>query len=1230
MGVNGDPEPSVATATAVPAEEGDSPSLLRGHPRFRPLALLGRGSMGDVYKVHDNEIGIAVALKTLHDTAPEQIYRLKHEFRALAGVVHPNLVQLFELLIDDELRCFTMELIDGSDFIAYVAAATVDERLGRFLDAAIQLLCGLRAVHAVGRLHRDVKPSNLRVARDGRVVLLDFDLAVAVGHSGHSVLPSAAAGTFAYMPPETLWGKPVGPAADLYSVGVVFYEALSGRLPYDNPVAIGPRKPPPIGALAPWVPSWLEELTLRLLEADPERRPPLEEALHGRRWAQPAAADPDRFVYGRREFLGREMEMAQLRAAYERAPSNRASVVLVTGSSGMGKSELVRRFLDGIALSTEVLALHGRCHPHESVPYKALDAIIDGLSRFLSRLPESDVRPVLPPYMGALARIFPVLGNIVGVRDLLEQMENVDATELRRRAFTALRELLAGLAERRRLVFWIDDLQWGDGDSAALLADILRPPDAPRLLLLLSYRREEEGNAGVLRVVEHLSEQGEGVGVQHVEIGPLHDEVAVDLARRLCPLDFTNAAFAAMIAREARGVPFMIAELARYAHLQAPRPGGSTQAIDFSNAIGNRIGHLPIKARRLVELIAVAGAPVERSVVLQASQDGEPGRAIVALLESEGLVRSTPVGDRLGVEAYHDRIRESVLARLADDQLRDCHRALAVALEASAGAQPEMLSEHFHGAAMLDKAADYALAAASKANEALAFVRAAEFYRKAREWDARDESWRRTLLTQEGEALSNAAHFEEASQAFRAAVPGATRVESIELQRRAAEQMLAAGRFDEGTPLLADVLRELGLRYPRSPRRAVLAAVVRLLGIAWTGIEARPAAESYTEDLARVDACYSAGKCLVNSDSMRGVYFSIEALHHALRAGEPIRLGCSLAVVGGSLSVLEGPLLGLLGRRMMDAAAAIAAATQSPLVRGTIDVGYGQVRLLQGRWQDALEHNLRGAKTLVEHCRGAAYESVSARRVALRALDELGDIDGLARLGWEILRAAVDLKDRYSEVGAAQQLSTALLAADDTAQARKLARTGFDLWTEAGFLLQHFYSLRQQAHCDLYAGRAGDSFDTLQRMWKELKASGLTRLSLPRIDAFDLRGRLAIAVANERPAQRATLHALAQESARQLRREAQAHALVRARLLEAALHRAEGRIQDAIPLLAVAADTSRQSGMILLAAVADYRRSEVVDTAQRADLLTGAMAIMRRQGVVRPERWVATYAPVST
>ena len=759
----------------------EPPPSLRDHHRFLMPTLLGRGGMGEVYKVHDSEVGIPVALKTLQDTRPALVYRLKHEFRALAGLVHPNLVQLFELLIEDDLRCFTMEYVEGTDFVSYVRDEIATSKLDRFLDAAIQLLGGLRVVHTAGRLHRDVKPSNLRVTRDGRVVLLDFDLAVAVGQMGHSVLASAAGGTFAYMPPEALWGKPVGTAADLYSAGVVLYEALCGRLPFARPWIGGrPVPPSPLVELEPWVPPWLDALVLGMLDATPERRPSLEDALQRLCEARPTPRQAPRFAHGRDEFLGRDTEMAQLQTAYAQAPPETAVVLCVSGASGIGKTELLRHFAAQLELDPGVLVVRGRCYPQESVPFKALDAVIDGIARFLTQLDDTRATALLPADVAALARVFPVLGRVSASAGP-PPPSDADATEVRQRAFEALRQLLSRLAQQRRLVLWIDDLQWGDTDSAALLAYLLRPPDVPPLVLLLSYRSEDAAGISTLAALRDLGRDGRGIDVQYIDIGPLTDPAATQLITRLSPPGLCDDQLTRKIVTEARGAPFAIAEIARYLH---SRRGGSeltVSGVDFGGIVGSRLDELPERAQRLIELVAVAGLPLERSILLRASGDGEPGRAVVALLESECLVRTVAAGPSLGVEAYHDRIREGVLGHLPAGRRSTCHRDLAIALEDSGRAPAEQLAEHFHGGGEPRKAADYVLRAADHASDTLAFVHAAELYRKAREWDPRDAAWQCTIRTREGEALSNAAHFEDASQTFLGAVAGAGASEAIEL-----------------------------------------------------------------------------------------------------------------------------------------------------------------------------------------------------------------------------------------------------------------------------------------------------------------------------------------------------------------------------------------------------------------------------------------------------------------
>jgi serine/threonine protein kinase len=194
--------------------------------RFELRRRIGAGGMGEVFEAFDRGAGEMIALKTLARVDADTVTRFKREFRALQSTEHPNLVSLRELVNDGERWFFTMELVRGRHFLEHVGRDAAALR-----SALHQLVLGLSALHEAGLIHRDLKPSNVMVTSEGRVVLLDFGLITAVDPTKQSV-EAHVVGTIDYMSPEQAEGRPLTEASDWYALGVIVYEALTGRVPH--------------------------------------------------------------------------------------------------------------------------------------------------------------------------------------------------------------------------------------------------------------------------------------------------------------------------------------------------------------------------------------------------------------------------------------------------------------------------------------------------------------------------------------------------------------------------------------------------------------------------------------------------------------------------------------------------------------------------------------------------------------------------------------------------------------------------------------------------------------------------------------------------------------------------------------------------------------------------------------------------------------------------------------
>ena len=485
------------------AEPGDPEQI----GRFKVLRRVGKGAMGLVFEAMDPSTRAKVAIKTITRISPEGVYRFKKEFRSLAKFQHRNVVSLYELAQHGEQLYYTMELVRGVDVMRHLCGPPVSVRPKRYrpcrdydrIRAAFrQLATGVAAIHRAGILHRDIKPSNVLVARDGRVVLLDFGLVREQRLDADVGLTDdgAVLGTPLYMSPEQAVGRGIGKPSDWYGVGAILYHALCGSAPFQGTGVLAllaakrDEMPPRPRELVPEIPADLDALCWDLLQTDAGDRPDPSEILE-RLGAGEEDEGPEVSDSGVALFIGRDGELAALHAALDTAAGGRPVLALVDGLSGMGKTTLVQRFLKEVSIEPGTVVLSGKCSERESIPYKALDSVMDALSDYLrSRSNNSEARALLPRDAHAVARLFPVLLSVPAVALAPKKRgdDRIDPSEQRRRAFDALRDMLGRLSDDKRLVVYIDDLQWSDVDSMLALDAILRHPDAPRMLVVGTFR----------------------------------------------------------------------------------------------------------------------------------------------------------------------------------------------------------------------------------------------------------------------------------------------------------------------------------------------------------------------------------------------------------------------------------------------------------------------------------------------------------------------------------------------------------------------------------------------------------------------------------------------------------------------------------------------------------------------------------------------------------------------
>ena len=730
---------------------------------YHVISQLGSGGMGEVYRARDSRLSREVALKLIRrvlsvgaDAQDDTLDRLLREAILASALNHPNIVTIYETGVVDDDRYIAMELVEGST-LRQVAQQGLP--VARALGIARQVSEALAVAHAAQIVHRDIKPDNVMVRPDGYVKLLDFGLAriqpelLGLQPAAHTTEAGVLLGTLAYMAPEQARGELITQEADVFALGVMLYELVTGRHPFQTTSQLGtlhalmwetPEFPAHVN---PDLPRAIDQLIVEMLQKDPRLRPGASEVMYRLNLAHDStvavALSAVTVTHGRRsparEIVGRDQELDALQQEFERSQRGHGRLVVVSAEAGMGKTTLVDTFLKQLEERQEPVRIgRGRCSERlaGSEAYLPILEALDSLQKneqlgSIARL----IRAVAPSWY---LQIMPPSANDSSAARLAAETATGSQERLKRE----LAALFEELGRLQPVVLCFDDMHWADPPTTDLLAYLARRIDTTPLLIVATCRPSELAQAKhpFLAVKLDLIARGmcRDLRPESLDLMAVAKYIAIQFPEHGFPSDFAR-----VVHERSEGNPLFMADLLRDLRRR--------QHVQQRDGRWMLAGNLPAVERELPESIRSA---VQRKI--EALDDGDRrllGAASVQGVDFDsGMIAAALQLPEEDVEDRLDRLeREHALVRFVDEhEVRDRtltlryrfahHLYCSAFYEGLRGTRRAALSRAIAGRLVQRLGDDVSESAASLAvlfETARDFVRAAQFWNRAAQAAAR-------------------------------------------------------------------------------------------------------------------------------------------------------------------------------------------------------------------------------------------------------------------------------------------------------------------------------------------------------------------------------------------------------------------------------------------------------------------------------------------------------------